>query len=88
MPEESKNGKADFTLRDGREINFDLYALTYDEYLSFFDTKQTEDEAKEILSRVSGLEVPEIGGLPFAEYRLFTKAFFTAARKPISDPNL
>lgn len=79
--------EADFKTKDGKEYNFDLYALTYDEYLAFFDTKQTEDEAKEVIARVCHVKKEEIGKLAYADWRLLTKAFFDKARKPIEDPN-
>jgi hypothetical protein len=78
---------ADFTLSDGRKVDFDLYALSYDEYLAFFDAKQSDSEAKEVLARVCGMEFEEFGKIPFADYRLLTKAFFEKARQPIDDPN-
>jgi hypothetical protein len=78
---------ADYTLRDGREITFDLYALTYGEYLAFFDPEQPASEEKEVIARVCGLTEEEMSALPFAEVRLLTKAFFERAREPIEDPN-
>lgn len=85
MTKANENGKVDFTLKDGREITFDLYALSYDEYLAFFDPKQKEEDAKAVLARVTGLEAEEFGKIPFADYRRLTKAFFQKAREPIPD---
>ena len=78
---------ADFTLNNGKEINFDLTSLTLREYRALFDRKQPQSEEDAIISRVCGLTVDEYQDLPYAEFKRLLAAFFKKTREPIADPN-
>jgi len=78
---------ADFTLSDGREINFNMNAMTLGEYEGLFDSKKTQQDDRAIIARVSGLEPEEFKELGFLDYRRLLAAFFAKARAPLDDPN-
>ena len=76
---------ADLTLKDGREINFDLSQMSIAEYRSLFDPEKKADDGDEIIARVTGLTEADITALPYPEYKRVAKAFFKKAAEP--DPN-
>lgn len=78
---------ADIILSDGREITFDLDALSIAEYRALLDPKQPREEENEILARVSGLTVEEYTALPMLQWRRLCKAFFEKAAAPLASPN-
>ena len=75
------------TLSDGREITFDLYKVTLEEYRALFSRKQAQEDEDVIMARVAGLEVEDYRKLPYPDWRRLTLAFFEAARSPLADPN-
>lgn len=77
----------DMTLSDGREITFDLMALSLTEFRALFDSKQPQVEADAILARVAGMTLEEYGALPYLEWRRLTIEFFKKSRNPLADPN-
>lgn len=78
---------SDFTLADGREVDFDLSQLTYGQWLGLFDPKESEDRSDKTLARCSGLTLKELKALPFLEYKRLFQAFLKKTREPLSDPN-
>lgn len=78
----------DMTLSDGREITFDLMALSLAEFRALFDAKQPQAEADAILARVVGMTLEEYNALPYLEWRRMTVEFFKKSRNPLADPNL
>jgi hypothetical protein len=78
---------ADITLQNGREIAFDLSAMTLREYRGLFDPKQPQSQEDEIAARVSGLTVDEYLDLPQPDWRRLMTALLKKAREPLSDPS-
>ena len=76
---------SDLTLKDGREINFDLSQMTIAEYRSLFDPEKKADDGDGIIAKVTGLTEADITALPYPEYKRVAKAFFKKAAEP--DPN-
>jgi len=78
---------ADIILEDGREITFDLKAISLKEYRALFDGNQPEDEEFATLAKVSGLAADEIGELSLYEWKRFYRCFLDKCRQPLADPN-
>ena len=85
--EKSPNGKPepDITLSTGREIRFDLMAITKKEYDSLFDRTQPEEDEAAILSKVSGLAPEAIGELPLLDWKKFMQAFYKRVADPVAE---
>lgn len=77
---------ADITLSDGREITFDLKALSLREYRALFDKKQPQKVEDETLAKVCGVEVDYYLDLPLEDSKRLVQAFVKKAREPV-DPN-
>lgn len=84
--EKKEPRKPDIVLRDGREVFFDLDAITITEYRAMLKPTQTDEEESATLAKVSGLKPKDIDGFTLGEWKRFTKAFFERAREP-ADPN-
>ena len=85
MTEEKQ--KPDCVLSDGREIVFDLFAITKREYDSLFNRGQSDEDEAWILSKVSGLTPDEVDNLPLGDWKKFARAFFKKAADPVeADP--
>jgi len=78
---------ADFTLEDGREINFDLMKINVKEYRALFNKRQPEAEETATLAKVTGLDAKELVELPLLEWKRMTKAFILKCVQPLADPN-
>lgn len=77
---------ADLTLKDGKEITFDLYSFTFDEYLKIF----SDDDGKagnELIARAAGITVEEFLHLPYPDNRKIYSKFFQLCRDVMSNPN-
>ena len=74
-------------LKDGREIQFDLYAITVLEVraLSAPPKKGRDDTGDESISKVTGLTVEELQALPFPDYRKITKELWKLLLNPLAD---
>lgn len=77
---------ADLTLSDGREVTFDLYAITRKEYRDLFDPAQTPEDESKVLGKASGLSATDINAMPYGDFRRLAAAFFKKAREPMADP--
>lgn len=77
---------ADFVLHDGREITFDLYAVTMADLRSLFDNNQTDEEGDAIIGKSIGMSGEEYAALPVPDYRLIATEFFKKVRAA-PDPN-
>lgn len=78
----------DFVLKDGREVFFDIDAITIKEYRALLKPTQTDEEETATLAKVSGLKPEDIDGFKLGEWKRFTRAFFAKANDPsLSDPN-
>jgi hypothetical protein len=82
---------ADFTIKNGKkpgkEINFDLSKMTYNQFKDMFNPKSSEETSDETLCRVAGISPQELGSLSFPEYQRLFQAFLKKTREPLSDPN-
>ena len=78
---------ADITLKNGRELTLDLYAVSMREYRALLDREQPAEEGDAILGKAFGLTAAEVSDLPQPEWRRLVAAFFKAAREPLADPN-
>lgn len=78
--------KYDVTLTDGRGILFDFTTLTHTEWRQLFDPKQEEEEANELLSRISGVEVS--GAMLEADYKTIVQGAVRAHNNPLPPRNL
>jgi hypothetical protein len=83
---EPEKRKPDVVLRDGREVFFDLEAISITEYRAMLKPAQTDEEESATLAKVSGLKPEDIDGFSLGEWKRFTKAFFRRAQEP-TDPN-
>ena len=77
---------ADVTLSNGREITFDLNAISMLEYRGLFDDNQPRETDDEILARAGGLTAAEYIGLGVLDFKRYNQAFFAKAREPVNDP--
>lgn len=77
---------ADFELHDGRDVTFDLYAISMAEYRALFNPSQPDADEYATLAKVTGLTAGDIAGLPMMEYRRLFKAMLDKAREPLENP--
>jgi hypothetical protein len=78
---------ADFKLKDGQEVNFDLEALTWFEYEEFRRGALSTEQDAELLARVSGLSLDVIKALSIVQYKRLLKALMKKSSAPVDDPN-
>ena len=78
---------ADFTLADGREIDFDLDKMTYGQWLGFISPNESDERSDKTLARVAGLELKDIKKLKINEYKQLSLALMRKVREPLKDPN-
>jgi hypothetical protein len=78
---------ADVTLHDGREVSFDLDALTIREFRQLLDPRQKQEDEDAIICRVTGLEMEVYLSLSKADEKRLWAAFFKKVREPLADPN-
>jgi hypothetical protein len=78
---------ADFVLKDGTEITFDLDAVSISEYRQFAKGAMTEEQDDEIIARASGLPLETIRKMGQETFRRFLQAFFMKSTRPLDDPN-
>lgn len=76
---------SDFTLPDGRAVDFDLMQITMDEYREFSSGSLLNKQDNDLLARVTGLSAAEVGKLPQPVYRRLIKAFYKVATSPLDD---
>jgi hypothetical protein len=78
---------SDFTLGDGREIDFDLDKLTYGQWLGMFSPGESEERTDKTLARVSGLELKDIKALKIMDFKKLVSALRKKIQEPLTDPN-
>jgi hypothetical protein len=78
---------ADFVTKEGREITFDLDAISIKEYRALFDPKQKQAEEDETAVKVSGLTMDEYTSLSVNDQKRFFAALVARASGPVN-PNL
>jgi hypothetical protein len=77
----------DLVLKDGREIEIDLYRLSIGEWRALLKPEQSDEEEYKTLAKICGLEAKDIENLPYPEFRLLVQAITQKAANPVSDPN-
>ena len=76
---------ADLVLLDGRQVNFDLRAITTKEYLGMFDTREADNSSDKTLAKVCHMAHDVLLALPFEDYKRILAAFFKKANAPLDD---
>jgi fructose-1,6-bisphosphatase/sedoheptulose 1,7-bisphosphatase-like protein len=79
--------KADVVLSDGREITFDLTAVTYGEILGMVDPLETATRTDETVGRTAGMTLDEVKALTGRDFKKLIGAFWKKWHNPLSDPN-
>lgn len=79
---------ADLKLSDGREISFDMNAITLGEWRMLFDSSIPTEDDDIIMAKAAGLAPEELSEIGYQDYRELARAFFKKAREPLADPNL
>ena len=77
----------DLTLRDGREIEIDLYQITIKEWRSLLDPNQPDEDEYKLLANVTGLKPDDIENMPQPDFRRLVEALREKSLNPVSDPN-
>lgn len=78
---------ADFKLKDGREVDFDLDSITWYEYEEFRRGALTTDQDADVLAKASGMTIDDIKKLSVMDYKRLLKALFKKSSAPVDDPN-
>jgi len=73
------------TLKSGRQVKIDLYALTVADVREFLTTKKKDHEGDAILGKACGMTPDELAALPFPDYRKITKEFWACMSDPLKD---
>lgn len=80
--------KPDLILQDGREITFDLSAVTWQEYMGIFNQAESEERSDKTLAKACGLDYKkEYVKLSVLDCKRIVKAFVKKAQDPLADPN-
>jgi hypothetical protein len=80
---------ADLTLKDGREIEIDLYQISIKEWRSLLGTDPLlpDDDEFALIGRIIGMKADEVEEIPQPDYKLITNTIIERSRNPVSDPN-
>jgi hypothetical protein len=78
---------ADFVLKGGREIDFDLSKITLKEWQGLRNPTFSSKSDNDVIANITGLTVKEIEAFPFDEFRRLFTALVIKSQKPLSDPN-
>jgi len=73
------------TLKSGKQVKIDLYALTVAEIREFLTAKKKDHEGDVILGKACGMTADELAALPFPDYRKITKEFWERMSDPLKD---
>lgn len=85
MTEETK---PDLVLQDGREITFDLSAVTWQEYMGLFNQAESDERSDKTLAKACGLDYKkEYVKLSVLDCKRIVRAFVKKAQDPLADPN-
>lgn len=78
---------ADITLRDGREITFDLEKVTYKQWKGIWSGTESDEETDATVARCAGITVEELHDLPQPDWRAVMFALHKKGTQPLSSPN-
>ena len=71
----------------GKEIpEINLREITVSEWRDLFSNSQPEHEGDKTLSKVCGMTVEAVQGLPLYDYRALFQAVVEKSSKPLDDP--
>lgn len=77
----------DLVLKDGREIEIDLYQLSIKEWRALLRPEQPDEDEYASLAKITGLTVEEVEEIKQPDYRLLIQKVIEKAANPVSDPN-
>lgn len=82
---EKEEIKADFVLKDGTEVTFDLEKITVEEYRAMFKPGATQDAEDALVARVAGIDQDRFKSMSLHEYKKFVQAFYAKAVNPLAE---
>ena len=77
----------DLVLKDGREIEIDLYQLSIGEWRALLRPEQSDEDEYATLAKLTGLTAQEVLEIKQPDYALLIRAVIKKAANPVSDPN-
>ena len=77
----------DLVLKDGREIEIDLYQLSIGEWRALLRPDQEDEDEYKTLAKLTGLTAEEVVEIKQPDYKLLIQAVIKKAANPVSDPN-
>ena len=77
----------DLVLKDGREIEIDMYQLSIGEWRALLRPEQEDDAEYKTLGKITGLTAEEVEEIKQPDYKLLIQAVIKKAANPVSDPN-
>jgi hypothetical protein len=78
---------ADLVLKDGREIEIDLYEISIGEWRALLRPEQSDEDEYATLAKITGLTAKEVEDIKKPDFTLLIQAITTKASNPVSDPN-
>lgn len=78
---------ADFQLKNGSEVDFDLDAFTIDEYDQFRRGMLPDGGDYDFMAKATGMKAAEVKALSFMDWKRLVSAFFKKTTSPLNDPN-
>ena len=75
---------ADITLKDGREITFDLDLMTLEEFDALRDPITPKAVERTIIARACGLELADLTGMGYLQYSRLLDAFIRRCNDPLA----
>ena len=77
----------DLVLKDGREIEIDMYQLSIKEWRALLRPEQPDEEEYATLAKLTGLTPEEVEDIKQPDFQLLVQAITKKAANPVSDPN-
>ena len=73
------------TLKSGKVVSVDLYAITVSEIRTLLEPKKKQHEGDDILGKACGMSADELSALPFPDYRKISRLFWQCVNDPLKD---
>ena len=77
----------DLVLKDGREIEIDLYEISIGEWRALLRPDQSDEDEYATLAKITGLTAKEVEDIKKPDYSFLIQAIVAKAANPVSDPN-
>ena len=77
----------DLVLKDGREIEIDMYQLSIGEWRALLRPEQEDEDEYKTIGKLTGLTAEEVEEIKQPDYQLLIRAVIKKAANPVSDPN-